>query len=365
MDTIIPKGLQVVRPTQDDFIKGSFFTLPFENRMPKGDWSAHLPTYEPQKFKYDTNECSQISAINDVAIQCNFLYRTGKMSVEAFNWFSSNGYIDANGLFAFSERFTGILSGTSINGNNQWNAWTCMSRYGLLPRKDLMYTMEESNKFNSQAEMCTDYYNPAVITEAMRAKALQALRYLQIQYQWLWNDVVTCPVGLIPKALQQSPIQIGTPVCFDWNGNKITNCGKTTVDHATTLYKSNSDQSWGILDHYHPEFKGLPLNYHMPIITQGIVSLVPVVDKNFKYMFLTDLQYGDSNDEVRMLQTALSHLGYLEPRYITGNFLDRTSAALLNFQVDNKVLWSFLLYLYKGHYFSTYSRKAMNLIFNK
>lgn len=367
MNQNIPLALIDRKPARSDYVKGTAAGIIAETRISNGDWTPYLPNYQPQKFKFDTNECSQLSGINCLETQCNFLRANGRFSEEALKWFKDNGYFDeATDLFDFSERFVAILSGTSIKGGTQWSFWTTTAQYGILPWKDLNYSMDLSQKFNTQQEMCADYYSPAVITEAMKAKALKALEYIQIQYQWIYySQEVSAAPGTIAEALKQAPLQIGTPACLEtWNTGSVKVCGRTSVDHATMLYKHNEDMSNTIRDHYQPMNKILSADYFILAVTQGIASPVPTTDKNWKHSFVHDLEFGDKGEEVKNLQRALVILGYLEPKYITGNFLDKTAAALLRFQLDRGVLWSFLLNFYAGHYCSARTRKALNARFS-
>ena len=277
-EQIIPHALLIPPLAETDYIVGGVTQIEPVQRNPSGDWTAYLPTDEPQKYLFDTNECSQLSGINTVETQCNFLLKNNQLSSEAVQWFTSNGYIDSNGNFAFSERFTGTLSGTTINGNSQWAFWQTVSRYGLLPRQDFNYSMAQSQKFSTQQEMCNDYYNINNITDAMKAKALQTAKYISVQYQYVWfNLSQSCPVNLMTTALQHAPLQIGTEVCPSWNSGMVYPCGETTPSHATEMVKWNGDKSSTIRDHYAPYDKTLEIGYFYPIVVQGVISSVPQV----------------------------------------------------------------------------------------
>lgn len=366
-EQMIPSAIILPEIQPTDYVRGSGGqSIIHEDRVLNADWTAWLPSYEPQKFKFDTNECSQLSGINDVATQCNYLKANGKFSEVALKWFTDNGYFDENGSFAFSERYSGILSGTTINGNSPITFWKTATDYGLLPRKDLNFSMDESSIYTTQAEMCTAYYDPKVITAEMYAKAKKALNYITIQYQWIGKVPNTVsPDSEIKDALKQSPVQICTAACMaTWNTGVVQYCGRTNIDHATMIYKMGDDNTHYIRDHYNPANKTLSPDYLIALATQGVVTAAPELSSKFKHTFTTDLTYGDQGQEVKDLQTALATMGYLEPRYITGNYLDKTSAALLNFQLDKSVLWSVLLYPLQGHYCYTRTRKALNILFS-
>ncbi len=46
------------------------------------------------------------------------------------------------------------------------------------------------------------------------------------------------------------------------------------------------------------------------------------------------MRFGNSGEKVRQLQTSLAYLGYLESRYVTGNYGNATAAAVRSFQRD-------------------------------
>ncbi len=367
---IIP-GVNIVQPRdRNDFVKGVTISIPYEIRRIDGDWSEDFGTYQPQRYgQWDSNCCWCLSGINSIEDQCNFLKRRGDFKKEALDWFTQNGYFDSQDNFAFSEQFIEILSGYGSGGGSQWHFWELVAQYGLLPRKDLTYVVPNPPE-QSRIEFDKKYFNINQITETMRAKALKCLDYIQIQYQWIGKDNETPSYDELQTALKQSPLHIGIPVCMEtYNSGNVKSCGLTKVAHAVELYKIESDS--GIrrfFDQYEPHLKTLEQSYPIPYVTQGIVSAVPIVviDNTFYHNFNVDLDYGSSNSsEIRLLQTALVKLGYLEPKYITGNFLDKTANALLRFQLDKKLLWSVILYWYKGHHFTTKSREAMNKIFKK
>src|SRR3990167_7048548 len=84
----------------DDFVGG---TIPYEVRLPSGNWDAFLPSGEwqrsqpdPVKGYIDTMACVSFSALNSIETQIRFL--TGQ---------SIN----------YSDRFTAKMSGTTPQGN--------------------------------------------------------------------------------------------------------------------------------------------------------------------------------------------------------------------------------------------------------
>lgn len=273
MDQIIPKALIISPRNPKDFTKGINSPIPYVVRNTDADWTPYLPSKEPQKYKFDTNECWDLSMINSVETQCNFLKTTGGIPQESLDWFTKNGYFDANGNFAFSERFLYALSGVHENGNNQWEAWRLSSKIGLLPRSMFMYTMDESLKFASQHEMCRDYGDTSKITDSMRQIALQCLQYINIAYEWVGKEGVMPDIRDIKAMLYQSPLQIGIPVCMaTYNSGNVVYCGLKDPGHAITLITINSLDEFSVFDHYNPYIKNLSSDYLIPLVTHGVVT---------------------------------------------------------------------------------------------
>lgn len=277
----IQHGVVIRKPEERDsrdYVRGLSSGITPVVNDPNKNWSQYLPAFVEQKYTFDTNNCTGFSFVHTFEIQLNWLKATNKIAPEDLVWFQANGYIDQNGSFALSERFAGIIAGTTINGNSPWNLWKTASKQGILPRADLNYSFEQSQKFATQPEMCGDYYDKSVITPQMKQKALQALQRLVIQYEWLgtgeWND--TTPVSAIEGALTQAPVQIAVPVCLPgWNESEVLLCSAQEADHAVTLFAELSDDSWDIFDHYEPSTKDLSKGYFIPQAILGVVTPRP------------------------------------------------------------------------------------------
>ena len=248
--------------------------------LPSGDWTAWLPTFEPQSFQgKDSNECSQLSAINALETFMNWLAKTGQMTAIALNWFTSNGYLDANGSFAFSEDFTGILDGTSINGNIAQNAWKCFQQWGILPRSMLNWSDEQASQYPDQASMDLAYYSHSRITPAMDALALESKKYINIAWGWIGDGNTPISQSVLSAGLQTSPLQyvipIPSPVSL-WNQILIPYTGGTNLAHCVTGYKTDyiSSYFYYIIDQYEPYQKQLASNYDIPIAIAHNVQML-------------------------------------------------------------------------------------------
>lgn len=240
-----------------------------------GDWTAYLPSPEPQRWIYDTDECSQLGGfINPLETYFNWLKSTNQLSPAFLDFCTKNGYFDSNGSFSFSERFTAILDGTSINGNMVQNAWACFQRYGVIPRSMLNWTLNEAQQYPNQALMDTSYYNPAAVTQPMIDLGAQFLSYVKF-IAWGWvggvgDGSTDIPVANLATGLQTSPCAIVVPVpnpVTDWNQVNIPYTGGTTLNHAVMLYKVDQTNPYPLyfMDQYAPYQKQLQEGYYVPV----------------------------------------------------------------------------------------------------
>lgn len=103
---------------------------------------------------FNTSYCVTFSKLKMIQAKMNKKAREG-MDI---SWARSKGYLNANGEFDFSPRYTGTMADTTIYGNNQWNVDNCIVAYGLIPE-----TMHP-NKADSWAE----YADESKITKEMK-----------------------------------------------------------------------------------------------------------------------------------------------------------------------------------------------------
>lgn len=333
-------GLIIQDPSIYDYVQGKETGIAYKVNMPDGNWSKYLGFKENQKFfLWDTDECCTLSQMNVLEIIFNWLRATGQFSTEALAYFQSAGYIDETGSFAFSERFSAIMNGTTINGNSHYVVWNAVRQFGLLPRRDLNYTVDRAQSFGSQEAMCNDYYDKSVVTSDMKVKAVNIFKYVDIQWEWVAiGQFDATPAAALLAGLKQSPLHIGTPVCPDWNDGDVQTCSSQLVQHATTLYGRQSNGKWNIMDHYNPFLKTFDADYCIPYAVKAVVTPkvapTPAPVQTFHYTFNPSiaLREGSRGDAVTALQTILKIEGLftLQP---TGYFGVYTEAAVNKLQL--------------------------------
>lgn len=111
----------------------------------------------------------------------------------------------------------------------------------------------------------------------MRDKALMALKYIKVAYEWVGQEGVPPPLLDLRAALLESPLQIGIPVAMDtWNSGTVIYDGGTVAQHAVELYKIGTDGTYYIFDQYEPHLKTLSPDYYIPSVTLSLVT--PIIE---------------------------------------------------------------------------------------
>lgn len=197
------------------------------------------------------------------------------------------------------------------------------------------------------------YVDPANIKEGIYKYNGVACRY-DCGATWY-----TSPDGYITwDANKLFPVRQPNPTV---SGHAVT--GKAYNQSIFTWFRNSWSDLWGM--------KGDGYCNYQPTECWAISSM-PVTPslpspKTWHHIFSQDLDYGlVNNDEVRNLQTALSIMGYIDKKYITGNYWDITAQAVYSFQKDHvvtdlKTRW--IVMTNRGQHCSTLTRNALNSIF--
>jgi hypothetical protein len=266
-------------------VKGIFSApIQHEVRIQDGNWSPYFGHYQNQRWgQWDSDSCWCLSAVNCVEDQMEWLWKNGMFSPEAKNFFTVNGYIDADGDISLSERFHEILCGNRDAGGTSQEAWQSFQTRGFIPRDILTYSLQQSQQWPTQQAFNNDYFNPAMVTPAMLALGQQCLKYINIAYQKIGADWYAKNKMILQAALQQAPICIGVSVpnpSYNWNNPIIKWDGGKTPSHEIELYALDSNGQYLIFDQYMPNLKILSADYFICFATQGIITAVAPASVN-------------------------------------------------------------------------------------
>lgn len=335
----------IIKVRPEDFLAGAESSVIYRSVNPSGDWEVYNPTNEWQRRKdsntlgYDTNSCITFSALNSVEMQITRLLEMGELTTVHRAQMQELGYFDENGKLNFSEWFSAIVNGTSVNGNYLQAPWDSFRKDGILPQID----GKRVNDFKTNEE----WLDPAGITPEMRAKAKKFLDIFDVKYEWVTSGQ-PYQWKAMAKHLQHAPLHVVHPTCGNWNQKTgvVAVCeGVTRCNHATLVI----GQDWGKfhkdLDHYDPFVKKLAWDYYIPYAIKGVITVKkPVVETPFTYVYKVNLRYGSAGTpEVHALQRGLQTLkmasgdAYLS-KGVYGPFGPVTRRALALFQLDNGIV---------------------------
>lgn len=193
--------IEGVRPT--DFVAGA---LPYEERLPSGDWRPYLVKEEHQySDNIDTMACVSFSLNNSLEIQNKFL--TGE---------------EVN----FSDRFLAKMSNTTPQGN--WlNVVADTARNIGLVTEDL-WPAPPNYTWNS-------YYS------SIPQEVINKAQKFDISYEWIPTDLAS-----LTKHLKQAPLQIVVPVPYP--------------NHAVVLVHLEGETAY-YFDTYSPHLKTMNFTY--------------------------------------------------------------------------------------------------------
>jgi len=253
-----------------------FVPIKFEVRVLDGNWTPYFGKYQNQRWgDWDSDSCWCLSSINSAEDQMEWLWKNGMFDNDARAFFINNGYIDGDGDFSFSERFHEILCGNRDTGGTAQEAWQSFKDRGFIPRSMLDYTLQQAKKFTNQEDFNNDYFNPAMVTQAMKDLGQKSLNYITIAYQRIGNAWQTPNTQLMQKALQQAPLNFGIPVpriVSNWNNSLVQYDGKISMDHEVEGYYLPADGIYRIFDQYLPNLKTLSKNYFIASAVQGVIN---------------------------------------------------------------------------------------------
>lgn len=170
----------------EDWVAGAIGALPYEVRLPSGQWKPHLPTAEKQRNLLETMACVSFSACN--CIETQEKHQTGK---------------EVN----YSDRWIAKMSGTTQNGNYLYKVGDTIRNYGMVLESD----------YPSTTNMTWDQYYadiPPAKLEELKAKGKKWLEKWDVKTEFIegaglgiWH---TIKEDLI-KHLKHAPLQVVIP----------------------------------------------------------------------------------------------------------------------------------------------------------
>jgi hypothetical protein len=337
-------GVIIIPPRETDFQSEKLSGITFQVNEEDSDWVKYFANQQGEKqhgIYFDSSSCVTCSALRSICLQVNRKIKKGLFSVETLQFLQTRGYLDDQGLFNVSERFTAKMSGTTRVGNTFVAVWDSIRNHGLLPQKKWDFPTEQRTPVFDW----NDYYSS--IPENLIEEAKEILKYLDISYEWVLSGQQLSAVSradILRYHLQQAPLQIASPVCRGWNEAgevPVADCGMRENQHATLIVGINQNDVYFDIDSYIPYLKQLAKDYPFVWVLKGLVeerkviTPLPLIEK---FNITIPILYGQKNDLVKKLQGALVKLGRMQERHITGFYWTITQQAVKQLQLENKIV---------------------------
>lgn len=245
-------GFLPVEVTPDQYLFGSD-QIKGEVLVPDGQWYGYLPEVEYQRqFGLETMNCTVYGTLNCLEM----LFK------RVFN-------IEVN----HSERFVGIHSGTTPNGNNPHVvAETIRKTAGCV--EDMLLPFSES--INTWEK----YYGPIPLPAQLNKLGLDWVKNYDFKHDWVRYPGLQMTTEELQKtlmeALKYSPLGVSVDA---WNQRRgLYYKKKGAVDnHWTTLYGYEKGKHWLVFDSYDSTHKKLEWDYDFGFVKRYTLSKKEVV----------------------------------------------------------------------------------------
>lgn len=207
-----------------------------EELNPSGDWGAYDPERELQrKNNFESVNCTNYATGNALIALAKF---------HGFEDFPKN----------VSERYTGVMTGTTPNGNSPHKVIeTIRSECGLIPGHVLDWT--------DDIDSWDEYYSPNPMTPDFIALGKALLKKFQIGHEWVFhnNSNVTDKHGLLKQALKRGTVCVSVKA-WKKKGDRYSKKKGEDDNHWIWLMRFNGDYPV-VRDQYSPFVKELEKDY--------------------------------------------------------------------------------------------------------
>jgi len=191
---------------------------------PDGQWTSFLPPDETQNKGVETMNCTCYGTQNAIEILHNAKYGE---------------------LPDHSERYCGVISGTTPRGNQINKPCETIRKYGCIP--------EEMLPFDTSVNSWNKYYSPKPMEQKYFDVGKEWLDNYEFLHEWVRNDRKS-----IMSALKFSPLGVSVDA---WRKNSKGYYVKLGPDnHWTCLVGYKENEYWIIRDSYPPYTKKVAWN---------------------------------------------------------------------------------------------------------
>lgn len=270
----IPIDDRPVIEQRQDYLYGGINGVKENISMLDGGWMNYFPTDEKQHSIYfDSMGCISFACLNVIEMIFNYLIDTNYLDANDIKWLDDNAFLDQNGKFNASDRFTAKMSGTTKNGNYFYKPPYSITHDGMVGERVWDYPRDQRTpKFEFK-----DYYSE--IHDSIVKSALNILDRFNISYERVYRQD-------FESALKHSPLAVLVNAWYKDTRGEYYNPGDTQ-NHAVVLFKKDH-----IYDTYDPFIKKLSADYNYYsvaykfTITKKINTKPMLLKNNFLYLLV-------------------------------------------------------------------------------
>lgn len=263
----------------------------------------YLPEYEGQSNStMDSMSCATFSALNAL----EFYFKLNTIPHEHQQFLLDNGYY-RNGEINFSDKYSAIMSGTTIQGNYQSNVGNSLRHDGVIPQEMLPF---------GNSKYFAEWHNRSQITSAMTELGKKFVSYFDISYYWVYFKGENSTLGdekRLKSALLMQPIQIAIPV---------------PGSHAVTAFSCDDDDIVTYFDHYDKSINTIHISRIHNAVAYTIIPRTNIIKTPYTRL----LKIGTRGNDVKNVQELLGDL------VADGVFGKNTHNAVVAFQKKNKLV---------------------------
>lgn len=227
------KDFKAVEEKESHYVFGVYSGLNKKVLMPSGDWRKVAEKIEAERQSgpnIESMNCTVFAALNTIE-----MIMAHKFGVKQ----------------NYSDRFIGILSGTSYNGNLPTRVLDTIRKYGLLPEANLPNNIMRFN--------WAEYYSLSGINQSM--VALQAISKKFLDEYTIGYETVYPSIPAMKEALKFGPLYV---VGFAWAKSGDVYYSWGDPNHAFVITSIEQAIAYkNAYDSYDPFFKKLASNYQI------------------------------------------------------------------------------------------------------
>jgi hypothetical protein len=264
----------------EQYVMGGYTKLAGIPVLPGGHWTPYIPTDDElqERNGLETMNCSNYGTLNCLE---TLLYKKYTLRFDG------------------SERYTGVMTGTTPEGNSPHKVIETI-------RTDCGLIAEQYLPFDQHIHVWEEYYAPNPMSAFLLKMGKEFLTQWQIGHEWVFTSgALKDKQQKLLEALQYSPIGVSVDAWQEDNGLYVKDVGADD-NHWVMLYDYVEGEYWNILDQYDNTHKKLAWDYDFRFAKRYDITMLPQVPLHAWQTYLTE-KVQDLITRVQQLIAQLMH----------------------------------------------------------